>query len=329
MRRRELIKLFGSAAAAWPLVASAQQSERMRRVGILMSQADNADAGLRLGAFRQELERLGWFEGRNVQIEYRYAAGSSSQFQDLAQALVADQSDVILVQGTVATGVMQRQTRTIPIVFVNVSDPIGAGFVASLASPGANLTGALQFEAGIPGKWLAMLKEIAPNLARVALVGNPKTSPFDYFLHAAEDAAQQLHIELVPAGIENTAADIERVIGANAAIANSGLAFLPDGSAIDYRDLVIGLAAKFRAPAVYPFRAFVEAGGLMCYGIDQPQLYRLAATYVDRILRGAKPASMPVQAPTKYETVVNLKAAKAIGITVPASLLVRADEVIE
>jgi putative ABC transport system substrate-binding protein len=328
MRRREFITLLGG-AAAWPLAVRAQQPERMRRIGVLVASAeDESDIQARLAGFRQGIEKLGWSQGRNVRIDTRFAAGRADQYQMLAKELIALQPDVILAQSPPITAALQRESRAIPIVFVSVSDPIGPGFVASLARPGGNITGMMQYEAGITGKWLAMLREIAPRLAHVALVGNPKTTAYDYFLRAAEAAAPSLAIELVPSRVE-TAADIERAIGAFARAPNGGLLLPPDGTLTSNRDLIIALAAHHRLPAVYPFRFFVAAGGLMSYGTDQVEILRQAASYFDRILRGAKPADLPVQAPTKYETTLNLKTAKALGIDVPPSLLVRADEVIE
>jgi putative ABC transport system substrate-binding protein len=327
--RREFITLLGGAAAAWPRAARAQQGGRMRRIGVLVDAAeDDPEYQARLAAFRQGLERLGWAQGRNIRIDTRYGAGRSDQFPVLAKELVALQPDVIFVTATGTTAVVQRESRAIPIVFVGVADPIGAGFIASLARPGGNITGLLTFEASITGKWLAMLKEIAPNLARAALVGNPKTTPYDYFLRAAEALAPSLAIELVPSRVE-TAADIERTVESLARVPNSGLVLPPDGTTIVHRDLIIARAARHRLPAVYSIRVFVAAGGLMSYGTDLVDQYRQAATYVDRILRGDKPADLPVQAPVKYETVLNLKTAKALGLTVPDLLLVRADELIE
>ena len=329
MKRREFIILLGGAAAAWPLAARAQQGERMRRIGVLVASAeDESDIQARLAGFRQGIEKLGWSQDRNVRIDTRFAAGRADQYQMLAKELVALQPDVILAQGPPITAALQRESRAIPIVFVSVSDPIGPGFVASLARPGGNITGMMQYEAGITGKWLAMLKEISPRLARVALVGNPKTTAYDYFLRATEAAAPSLAIEVVPSRVE-TAADIERAIGAFARAPNGGLLLPPDSTVTSNRDLIIALAAHHRLPAVYPFRFYVAAGGLMSYGTDQVEILRQAASYVDRILRGAKPADLPVQAPTKYETTLNLKTAKALGIDVPPSLLVRADEVVE
>jgi putative ABC transport system substrate-binding protein len=291
---------------------------------------DDPEGILRVAKFRQELERLGWSEGRNIRIDYRFTAASADQFQVLAKELVALHPDVILAHATGNAAALQRETRAIPIVFVNVSDPIGAGFITSLARPGGNLTGVLHYEASIAGKWLAMLKEIAPRLARAALVGNPKVmlTGYDYFLRAAEATAPSFAIELIPSHVEN-AADIERAIESFARVPNGGLVLPPDSTTNVHRDLVIALAARYRLPAIYTARLFVAAGGLMSYGTDQVEMFGQTATYVDRILRGGKPADLPVQAPTKYETVLNLKTAKALGLDVPPSLLVRADEVID
>jgi putative ABC transport system substrate-binding protein len=301
----------------------------MRRIGVVVSSAeDDLDMQARVAGFRQGLERLGWSEDRNARIDARFAAGNADQFQVLAKELIALQPDVIFAHSTPVVAALQRESRMIPIVFVSVSDPIGSGFVASLARPGGNLTGLLQYEEGIAGKWLAMLKEIAPRLARAALVANPKTTAYDYFLRAAQAAAPSLTIEVVSTPVETTA-DIERAIESAARAPNGGLLLPPDTTTTVHRDLIIALAARHRLPAVYPFRVFVEAGGLMSYGTEQVAMFRQAALYVDRILRGAKPADLPVQAPTKFETVVNLKTAKALGLTVPPGLLVAADEVIE
>ena len=328
MKRREFITLLGSAAAVWPLAARAQQSDKMRRIGVLVGLAENdPDAKARLTGFREALAKVGWSEGRNVSVDYRFGAGSAEHIEALAKELVALQPDVILGQGTPVVAALQRESRTIPIVFVNVSDPIGSGFIASLARPGGNLTGLLQYEASIAGKWLAMLKEIAPRLARASLVMNPIGS-YDHFRQAAEALAPSLKIELVLSPV-GTAADIQRAIESFARVPNGGLLLPPDNMTITHRDLIISLAAQHRLPAVYSLRVFVAAGGLMSYGTDQVEMFRKSASYVDRILRGAKPADLPVQAPTKYETVVNLKTAKALGLEVPPSLLVRADEVIE
>ena len=330
MRRRDFISLLGGAAAAWPLIASAQQGERIRRIGVLVVLTeDDPDTKARLAGLQQGLERLGWSEGRNVRIDYRFDP-AGTQVQVLAKELVALQPDVVICQASPATSALQRETRTIPIVFVGVADPIGSGFVVSLAQPGGNITGFLLFEASITGKWLAMLRDIAPSLARAALVINPKTAVYyEFYLRAAQAAASSLGIELVLAPIENAPANIERAFEAFARAPNGGLMLLPDTNTIVHRDLIIRLAARHRLPAVYSDRLFVMAGGLMCYGTDRADQFRQAASYVDRILRGAKPADLPVQVPTKYETVINLKTAKALGLTVPPALLVAADEVIE
>ena len=279
-------------------------------------------------SFGREFEKRGWSEGRNVQIEIRFGAASADKYEPLAKELVATKPDVILAHTTAVAAALWRESRQIPIVFVNVSDPIGSGLVTSLARPGGNITGVLQYEAGVVGKWLGMLKEIAPRLERVALVANPKTSPYDYFLRAAEAAAPLLAIKMVSSPVE-TAADIEQAINAFAGAPNGGLLLPADATIVMHRDLIISLAAKYRLPAVYAFNFMVAAGGLMSYGIDQADTFRLAASYVDRNLRGDKPADLPVQAPTKFETTVNLRTAKALGITVPPGLLVAADEVIE
>jgi ABC-type uncharacterized transport system substrate-binding protein len=329
MRRREVITLLGGAAAAWPLVARAQQDGRMRRIGVLAALAEgDPEMKARLAGFRQGLERFGWEDGRNVRIDYRYAPSGTRQEQALAKELVALQLDTIVAQGPAAAAALQRESRTVSVVFVNLSDPIGLGFVTSLARPGGNFTGFLNFEGSITGKWLAMLKEIAPGLARAALLANPRTASYEHFLHAAQTLAPPLAVELVPSPVE-TATDIQRAVESLARTADGGLVVLPDNTATDHRDLVITLAARHRLPAVYFGRLFVSAGGLMSYGIDQVDLWRQAASYVDRILRGTKPSELPVQAPTKYETILNLKTAKALGLDVPPSLLVRADEVIE
>jgi putative ABC transport system substrate-binding protein len=328
LRRRKFITLLGGAAAAWPFAARAQPSGHMRRIGVLIGSAEgDPETKARLAAFRAGLARRGWTEGHNVIIEYRFAA-ASGRHQVLAGELVALKPDVILGHSTAVVGALQRETRTIPIVFINVSDPIGAGFIVSLARPGGNLTGVMQYEASIVGKWLAMLKEIAPRLARAVLLANPKTSPFDYFVRSATAAAPTLAIDTMSSPVETTA-DIERAIAQHSGAGDSGLVVLPDSTMVVHRDLVIRLAARHRVPAIYPYDFFVAAGGLMSYGTDPVEVFRQAASYVDRILRGDKPADLPVQAPTKYETVINLKTAKALGLTVPPALLVAADEVIE
>jgi putative ABC transport system substrate-binding protein len=329
IRRRELIVVLGG-AAAWPLAARAQTPEAARHIGVLMGLAeDDPDTKARLSGLRQGLEKLGWVEGRNVRIDYRFAP-AGARAQALAKELVALQPDVILSNASPATGALQRETSMIPIVFTAVSDPLGSGFIASLARPGGNVTGFLLFEASITGKWVAILKEVAPDLARVALVVNPTTAfYYEFYLRAAQAAASSLGIELVLVAIDSAPANIEQAIATFAHLPNGGLVLPPDTNTNLHRDLIIRLAARHRLPAVYSDRFYVTAGGLLCYSTDRVDQFRQAASYIDRILRGAKPADLPVQVPTKYETVINLKTAKALGLQVPDRLLVAADEVIE
>jgi putative tryptophan/tyrosine transport system substrate-binding protein len=327
MRRREFITLFG-AAAAWPLSARAQQGERVRRIGVLMGLAeDDPETNARLAAFRQGLEKRGWTEGRNVRIDYRFAL-AGAQAQVLAKELVSLQPDAIFTHVSPLVVALQRESRTIPIVFAGLADPIGSGFIASLPRPGGNITGVMMYEASVTGKWLAMLKEIAPSLLRAAFVANPKTATYDYYLRAGEVLGPSLGIDVVLSPFEN-AADIERAIGSFAGAPNGGLVVVPDFTNVVHRDLIIALAARHKLPSVYYARLFVASGGLMSYGVDFVDLCRQAASYVDRILRGDNPADLPVQAATKFETTVNLKTAKALGLTVPPGLLVAADEVFE
>jgi putative tryptophan/tyrosine transport system substrate-binding protein len=329
MRRRDFITLIGSTAAAWPLAAHAQQPGRIRRIGVLIASTENdPDSKARLTNFKGGLEQLGWTEGQNIQIEIRYADSRPDLYERLAKELVGSQPDVIFANTTAVVAAVGRETRTIPVVFVAVSDPIGSGFIESMSRPGGNLTGLSLYEEGITGKWLAMLKEIAPHLVRAALLANPKQTPFDYYLRSAKATAASLGIDVVPAPIANTA-DIERAIESFAQVPNGGLVVLPTTTFAENPDLLVALAARHRLPAIYPFRYFVVAGGLMAYSTDLVEQSRRAASYVNRILRGDKPADLPVQAPTRYETTVNLRTAKAIGLTVPPGLLVAADEVIE
>jgi putative ABC transport system substrate-binding protein len=328
VKRREFITLLGAGAAAWPVTTRAQQAERMRRIGVLLGFAeDDPETKARLAAFRQGLEKRGWTEGRNVRIDYRFAL-AGAQAQVLAKELVALQPDVIFTHATPLVAALQRESRTIPIVFAGLADPIGSGFVASLPRPGGNITGVMQYEASVTGKWLAMLKEIAPSIVRAGFVANPKTATYDYYLRAGEVLGPSLGIEVVLSPFEN-AADIERAIQSFASAPNGGLVLIPDFTNVVHRDLIIALAAQHKLPSVYYTRLFVASGGLMSYGVDFVDLCRQAAAYVDRILRGDNPADLPVQAATKFETTVNLKTAKALGLTVPPGLLVAADEVIE
>ena len=328
MRRRDFIQAIVGSPIASPLTAWAQQSGRSRLIGVLINGREN-DPELQapLVAFKQALERLNWLDGGNVRFDIRFTEGNLDQTRRLTKEMVTMQADVIFVHTTPLVAAAQKETSTIPIVFVDASDPVGSGFVASLARPGGNLTGLLLYEESIVGKWLGMLKEIAPQIKRVAFIANPKVPTYDYFLRTAQQVARSFAIELVPGPVD-TATDIEGVIRSFADTPNGGLFFPPNTASTAHRE-IIGLAARYRLPAVYAFNYFPLEGGLMSYGTDHVDVFRQAASYVDRILRGAKPAELPVQAPTNYKTVVNLKTAKALGLDVPPSLLVRADEVIE
>jgi putative ABC transport system substrate-binding protein len=333
IKRREVIALLGGAAAApatlWPLAARSQQPERMRRIGVLMSlTADDPEGQARLTAFLQGLQQLGWTDGRNVRIDSRWGAGDSDRSRRYAAELVALAPDVILASGTSTMGPLLRATRTVPIVFTQVTDPVGAGFVDSLARPGGNATGFTLSEYGISGKWLELLKEIAPRVTRVAVLRDPDMAAGSGQLGAIQSVAPSFGVELSPVNVRD-APEIERAVAAFARSPNGGLIVSASGLAIVHRDLIITLAARHRLPAVYFARYFVTDGGLISYGSDNIDPHRRAAGYVDRILKGEKPADLPVQAPVKYELVINLKTAKALGIEVPPMLLARADEVIE
>ena len=330
MRRRNFITLLGGAAAGWPLVARAQQGERVRRIGVLSTiPADDPEAAARSAAFLQTLQELGWTDGRNVRIDTRSSAPSDiERIRKYAGELVVLAPDVILTNGIGGVRVLQQATRTVPIVFVNVTDPVGAGLVESLAHPGGNATGFTLFEYSTSGKWLELLKQIAPHVTRAAVLRD-HTSPSGLGQFAAiQSAAPPLGVELNPIGVRN-AAEIERGITALTRSPNGGLIVTVGTFAFVHREPIITLAARHRLPAVYGYRSLVTGGGLISYGTDTINSYRRAATYVDRILKGEKPADLPVQAPTKYDLVINLKTAKALGIEVPASVLARADEVIE
>jgi ABC-type uncharacterized transport system substrate-binding protein len=329
MKRRDFITLLGGAAAAWPLAARAQQ-ERVRRIGVLMAFAESDREGQSfVAAFREGLQKPGWTEGRNIRIDTRWAAGDTEAMQRLAKELVALQPELILSPTTATTAALLQQTRTIPIIFVNVADPIGSGFVASLSRPGGNITGFITMEPTMAGKWLELLKEIAPRVARAALLFNPATATyFDIYLKPFKAAALSFGVEAIAAPVRDSS-DIESVLAAQAPEPNGGLIVLPDPFLNAHREAITSLAARYRLPAVYPHRIFTDAGGLLSYGNDLSDNYRRAASYVDRILKGEKPGELPVQIPVKFELVINLKTAKALGLEVPLFLQQRADEVIE
>jgi putative ABC transport system substrate-binding protein len=328
MRRREFLGVLGGAAASWPFAVGAQQPERLRRIGVLMNLAENQQAQARISALRQALEQFGWTDHRNVQIEIRWAAGDADRYRKFAAELTALVPDVILATGTPAVEALQRATRTIPIVFVAVVDPVGAGLVANLARPGGNTTGFSLYEYGQSGKSLELLKQIAPPVTRVAVLRDSANPAEIGQLAAIQTAAPSLGVELSPVGLRE-AGEIERAITEFARMANGGLIVPGSSLANDHRELIIGLAVRHKLPAIYSDRIFVIAGGLVSYGPDRIDQYRRAAEYIDRILKGEKPADLPVQAPTKYELVINLKTVKALGLTVPSSVLARADEVVE
>ena len=330
MRRRKFITLLGG-AAAWPLASHAQQPEQMRRVGVLSSGVAAADPEIRAfnAAFRQGMQERGWSEGRNLQIDYRCAGPDVEQIKSYAAELVDAQPDVIFAITSPSVAALQRATRTIPIVFVAISDPVGQGFVASLAKPGGNITGFTGLEFSIGQKWVAFLKELAPRVTRIAYLFHPEIGPFyPLWLKSVEDAAATLGVEVTAAPVR-AVGDIERAIGSIAAQPNSGLIVQPDGYTIASRRLIIELVARHRLPAVYTYRFEAADGGLVSYGTDALDQYRRSAAYVDRILKGERPANLPVQQPQKYELVINLRTAKAMGLEIPASLLATADEVID
>ena len=329
MRRREFITLFGGAAATWPLAARAQQSEQKRRVGVLMGlAADDTEAQDRIAAFEQGLQQLGWTDGSNLQIDYRRGAGGTDLTRRYADELVALAPDVILASGGTVVGPLLQATRTVPIVFTQTPDPVAAGFVASLARPGGNATGFTTSEYGVSGKWLELLKEIAPGVNRVAVLRDPTIPAGVGQFASIQSVAPSFGVELSPVNVRD-ASEIERDITAFARGSNRGLIVTSSGLAAFHRQLIIALAARHRLPAIYSYRYFATSGGLISYGPDPIDQFHRAAGYVDRILKGEKPADLPVQAPTKYELAINLKTAKALGLTVPPTLLSRADEVIE
>jgi len=331
MKRREFITLLGGAAVVWPLAARAQQPGRMRRIGMLMSASEN-DTGYQglLATFRDELKKLGWEEGRNIRIDYRWKAVDEKSRQRLAKELVALQPDLMLGQSTPTTAALLQQTSTIPIVFLSVGDPVGEGFVAGLSRPGRNATGFINMEASMSGKWVELLKEIAPSVTRVAILFNPATAPRggSYYFDPFKAAVQSLGLETITATVHDKS-EIESVIAAQAREPNTGLVVMSDVFPLVHRTEITALVARYRLPTVYPYRQFAEVGGLLSYGNDLRDNYRRAATYTDRILRGEQPSELPVQVPVKFELVINLKAAKTIGLEVPPMLLARADKVIE
>ena len=327
IKRREFMILLSAAAAAWPRAAGAQQPDRVRRVGVLMGIADDLEGQARIAVFRQALQALGWSEGRNVQFIYRWSGGDVRHARQFAKELVDLRSDVILANSTPIAAAVRETTRTTPTVFVQVSDPVTAGVVQSLARPGGNLTGFTNFDPSMASKWLELVKGIAPNITRVAYLFNPNTAPLLY-ARAVEAAAPLLSIKPFAAEVHN-ADEMEGVIEQFAREPDGALLVLPDLFTPTNRQSIIALAARHHLPAVYPFRYFVASGGLMSYGIETLETYRQAASYVARVLKGENPGDLPVQAPSKYELVINLKTAKALGLDVPPTLLARADEVIE
>ena len=328
--RRKFIAALGGTAFAWPFAARAQQADRMRRVGVLVSRiADDPEEQARLAAFVQGLQELGWTEGRNVRIDYRWAAGDADRSRTYAAELVALAPDVIVAAGSQSVAALEQTTRTVPIVFASVVDPVGAGYVTRLARPGGNATGFTAFEYSLSGKWLELLKEIAPNLTRIAILRDPALAAgIGQFAVIQAMAPPSFGVELSPIDVRD-AGEIERDVAAFAGETKGGLIVTGSSGAAVHRELIIMLAARHRLPAVYPFRNYVTSGGLISYGPDPTDQFRRAAGYVDRILKGEKAADLPVQAPTKYGLVINLKTAQALGLTVPPLLLARADAVIE
>ena len=328
MRRREFMTVLGGAAIGWPLAARAQ-GERMRRIGVLMGIAESDPARQSfVTAFTEALEELGWSSGRNIRIEYRWGAGDAERIRNFARELVEMQLDLIVGHTTPVVAALKAQTRTIPIVFTQVSDPVGSGFIDGFAKPGGNITGFTNLESSMSSKLVELLKEVAPTITRVAVMFNPDTAPDrgTYFLRPVEAAAPSLHVEVIPAPVHNDA-EIESAI--TTLVPGTGLIVMPDIFILAHREQILALADRHRLPAAYAYRLFAASGGLLSYGTDLADLFRRAARYVDRILTGTKPAELPVQQPTKFELVINLKTAKTLGLNVPLSLQAGADEVIE
>jgi putative tryptophan/tyrosine transport system substrate-binding protein len=331
VRRREFITLLGGSVIVWPLAALAQQPERMRRVGVLMGFAESdSEAQAYIAAFRDGLQKLGWTEGRNTRIDIRWATpADADSMQRFAKELVALRPDLILSNTTPTTAALLEHTRSIPIVFTMVADPIGSGFVASVPRPGGNVTGFVVIEGSLGGKWVELLKEIAPRVVRVAMLFNPAAATYSkYYLNPFKAAAGSFAVEAIATPVHDTS-ELESVVAAQAREPNCGLIVMPDTFTLAHGVEITSLAARYRLPAVYAYRFFAVLGGLLSYGVDATDNFRRAATYADHILKGEKPADLPVQAPTKYELVINLKTAKALGLVVPPAVLGRADELIE
>jgi putative ABC transport system substrate-binding protein len=330
MRRRDFVTLLSGVAAAWPLAAFAQQAERVRRIGVLIGVAGDPETRAWVGTFRKRLDELGWKVDGNLQIEERWTAGDPERNRAFAGQLLAMKPDAIFAFSSVAVAALQQENRTVPIVFTAISDPVGSGFVETLARPGGNATGFTNFVSTMAAKWLEVLKEIVPQVQRAVLLFNPQTAPYvaEYYQGPFEAAAPAFGVQATAAVVRQTA-EIEAAISEIAREPGGGLVVPPDNFLYVHRELIFALAARHRLPAVYPFRFMVREGGLVSYGVDLSETFPRAAEYIDRILKGTKPADLPVQAPTKFELVVNLKTAKAIGLEVPPTLLARADEVIE
>jgi putative ABC transport system substrate-binding protein len=328
MRRRNFIALLGS-AAAWPLAARAQRPDKMPRIGVLMSFVENdAEAQSWIRAMVGRLDELGWTDGLNIHILYRWPGSNVARLEAFTKELIELRPDLLIAAGTPAANSLWRMTRSIPVILVQVADPVELGFVASLARPGGNITGFSNYELSIGGKWLQALKEVAPQIARVGVLVDQQNPSWIAYLHSVELAAPSFNLELSPSNV-GSKEDIEGAIGGLARSSNVGLLVLPAPVTLLHRELIVKLSVRDRVPAVFPYRFFTEIGGLMSYSVDLIDMYQRAASYVDRILKGEKPADLPVQAPTKYQLVINLKTAKALGLDVPATLLARADEVIE
>jgi putative ABC transport system substrate-binding protein len=330
MRRRDLIKGIAGSAIAWPLAARAQQGERVRRIGVLMAYAESdPEAQAWFAASREELQKLGWVEGRTIRIDIRWAGTNVESIERSAKELVALKPELVLSSSTPTTAALLQQTRTLPIIFALVADPVGSGFVANLARPGGNVTGFTNLEPTLGSKWLALLREIAPRVGRVVFLFNPATAPYaEYYLKPFKDAAASVGVEAITGAVRDTS-QLESVIAARAGEPNTGLIVMPDAFLVAHRAEIVSLANRYRLPAVYPYRFFAELGGLLSYGTEPIDNFRHAATYVDRILKGTKPSELPVQAPDKFQMTINLKTAKALGLDVSPQLQERADQVIE